>query len=196
GPESARCTESISTPAISSASSIAFLIDSTADSRLTTTPRRMPRDSATPSPTTSRPSPSRISATTAVTLDVPTSRPTRYRSLRATLPPGPNPNRHSKMTSRSLHSRARLPFRVAAAVGTCGLRRLGRPHVNPIVKSQIDVVDVRHARAQGRRQFQIRFEPRDEPVVADVNHRLIAVQDHARVVLIGNVDLRQTFRQT
>ena len=55
GPDSARCTESISTPAISSASSIAFLIESTAASRLTTTPRRMPRDSATPSPTMSRP---------------------------------------------------------------------------------------------------------------------------------------------
>ena len=46
GPDSARWTESISTPAISSASSIAFLIESTAASRLTTTPRRMPRDSA------------------------------------------------------------------------------------------------------------------------------------------------------
>ena len=55
GPDSARCTESISTPAISSASSIAFLIDSTAASRLTTTPRLMPRDSATPRPTMSRP---------------------------------------------------------------------------------------------------------------------------------------------
>ena len=53
GPDSARCTESISTPAISSASSIAFLIESTAASRLTTTPRRMPRDSATPMPTMS-----------------------------------------------------------------------------------------------------------------------------------------------
>ena len=84
GPESARWTESISTPAMSSASSIAFLIDSTAASRLTTTPRRMPRDSATPSPTISSRPPSSISPTTAVTFDVPTSRPTRYRSLRAT----------------------------------------------------------------------------------------------------------------
>ena len=87
GPDSARCTESISTPAISSASSIAFLIESTAASRFTTTPRRMPRDSATPSPTMSSPSPSSISPTTAVTFDVPTSSPTRYRSFRATLPP-------------------------------------------------------------------------------------------------------------
>ena len=53
GPAIDRCTASISTPAISSASSIAFLIDSTAASRLTITPRRMPRDSATPMPTMS-----------------------------------------------------------------------------------------------------------------------------------------------
>ena len=84
GPDSARCTESISTPAISSASSIAFLIESTAASRFTTTPRRMPRDSATPRPTMSSPSPSSISPTTAVTFEVPTSSPTRYRSFRAT----------------------------------------------------------------------------------------------------------------
>ena len=83
GPDSARCTESISTPAISSASSTAFLIESTAASRLTTTPRRMPRDSATPMPTMSSDSPLMISPTTAVTFEVPTSSPTRYRSFRA-----------------------------------------------------------------------------------------------------------------
>ena len=55
GPESARWTVSISMPAVSSASSIAFLIDSTAASRLTTAPRRMPCDSATPRPMISRP---------------------------------------------------------------------------------------------------------------------------------------------
>ena len=54
GPDSARCTVSISTPAISSASSTAFLIESTAASRLTTTPRLMPRDSAMPMPTMSK----------------------------------------------------------------------------------------------------------------------------------------------
>src|SRR5437773_1327630 len=77
GPERARWTESISTPAINSASSTAFLIDSTAASTLTTRPRRMPRDSATPRPTTSRRSPSTTSPTTAVTFEVPTSSPTR-----------------------------------------------------------------------------------------------------------------------
>ena len=49
-PDSPRCTASISMPAVSSASSSAFLIDSTAASRLTTTPRRMPRESAQPDP--------------------------------------------------------------------------------------------------------------------------------------------------
>src|SRR5215208_1213825 len=87
GPESARYTESISMPAISSASSIAFLIESTAASRLTTTPRLMPRDSATPMPTTCRLLSSMPSQTTQTTVDVPTSSPTMYRSLRATLSP-------------------------------------------------------------------------------------------------------------
>src|SRR5687767_4065419 len=66
---------------------MAFLIESTAASRLTTTPRLMPRDSATPMPTTSRVPSSRQSPTTAHTVDVPTSSPTRYRSLRFTNPP-------------------------------------------------------------------------------------------------------------
>ena len=77
GPAIDRWTASISTPAISSASSTAFLIESTAASRLTITPRRMPRDSATPMPTTSRPPSSTISPTMAQTFDVPTSSPTR-----------------------------------------------------------------------------------------------------------------------
>src|SRR4029453_14633110 len=89
---------------------MAFLIDSTAASRLTTTPRRIPRDSETPSPTTSRPSPSRISATPAVTFDVPTSRPTRYRSLRATLPPG-----H--------HVRAASPLHEPGVSNQCAVQR-------------------------------------------------------------------------
>ena len=83
-PDSPRWTESISTPAVSSASSIAFLIDSTAASRLTTTPRRMPCESARPMPMMSRPPSSVISPTMAAIFDVPTSSPTRYRSLRAT----------------------------------------------------------------------------------------------------------------
>src|SRR5215510_13815022 len=87
GPDSPRCTVPISMPAISSASSIAFLIESTAASRLTTTPRLMPRDSATPMPTTCRLLSSMPSQTTQTTVDVPTSSPTMYRSLRATLSP-------------------------------------------------------------------------------------------------------------
>ena len=75
---------SISTPAVSSASSIAFLIDSTAASTLMTTPRRMPFESARPMPMMSSPPSSVISPTIAVIFDVPTSSPTRYRSFRAT----------------------------------------------------------------------------------------------------------------
>ncbi len=86
-PDSPKCTESISTPATCSASSMAFLTDSTAASRFTTTPRRIPCASATPIPIMSSPPSSIISPTMAVIFDVPTSRPTRYRSLRATHPP-------------------------------------------------------------------------------------------------------------
>src|SRR5579864_5763410 len=163
GPDSARCTESISTPAISSASSIAFLIDSTAASRLTTTPRLMPRDSATPRPTMSSPW-SSISPTTAVTFDVPTSSPTRYRSFRPTLPPAfplfLHPGRHAR-----------------------------RPHVDAIVEPQIDVVDVCDPLPQRRREIQIRLEPREELVVPEVDDRRIAAQNHRRVPLVAHVDL-------
>ncbi len=82
-PDSARCTLSISTPAVSSASSSARLIASAAESTLLTTPRRMPFDSARPMPMMSRPPSSMTSPTITATLAVPTSSPTRYRSLRA-----------------------------------------------------------------------------------------------------------------
>ena len=86
-PESPRCTESISTPAVSSAASIACFTDPTAASRFTTTPRFIPCASTTPMPMMSSSPSSMISPTIAVIFDVPTSRPTRYRSLRATYPP-------------------------------------------------------------------------------------------------------------
>src|SRR5262245_22458376 len=162
GPDSPRCTESISTPAISSASSIAFLIESTAASRLTTTPRRMPRDSATPSPTTSRPRPSMISPTTAVTFDVPTSSPTRYRSFRAT----------------------RVPLLLLPGF-------VRGPDVNPILEPQIDVVDRFDTLAQRRRQLEVRLQARQELVLAELNHHRVAAQDHLRVVRVADVNLRE-----
>src|SRR5437660_350572 len=117
---------------------MARLMESTAASRFTTTPRRIPRDSATPNPTMSSPSAASISPTTAVTLDVPTSSPTRYRSLRATLPP--------RCTRRFLVLRH------------TGRRRPGGPHVNAIVKPQVDVIDFRHPFPQRGRQLQVRLE--------------------------------------
>ena len=86
-PDSARYTLSISMPAVSSASSMAFLMASAAESTLLTTPRRMPFDSARPIPMMSRLPSSMTSPTMAATFDVPTSSPTRYRSLRAMLTP-------------------------------------------------------------------------------------------------------------
>src|SRR5690349_182792 len=76
----------------------------------------MPRDSATPSPTMSRPPLSRTSPTTAVTFEVPTSRPTKYRSFRATLPPVEGFPRllvdaARRLTPPRFHSAPRLPSR-------------------------------------------------------------------------------------
>src|SRR4249919_2730095 len=128
---------------MSSASSMAFLMESTAASRFTTTPRRMPRDSATPMPTMSRPFPSRISPTTADTFEVPTSSPTRYRSFRANSTPPRQTRRPAQPSYFCLLTSAflLLPsyFRL--------LTSLGRPHVDAIVEPQIHVVDVSHALA-------------------------------------------------
>src|SRR5262249_26081348 len=174
GPESARWTESISTPAISSASSIAFLIESTAASRLTTTPRLMPRDSAVPMPTMSRPAPSSISPTTAVTFEVPTSSPTRYRSFRATQPP---------LALAPLAQQLFLPRGQAR-----------RPHVDAVVEPQVDVVDLGDPLAERRRQIQVRLQALQELVLAEQDHRRVAGQDHRGVVQIAHVDLRQPLR--
>src|SRR5579885_2618408 len=77
-------TELICTAAISSASSTAFLMDSTVLSMLTTTPLRRPRDGLDPTPTMSTPPSSVTWATTATTLVVPMSSPTTIWSRLAT----------------------------------------------------------------------------------------------------------------
>src|SRR6188508_1354851 len=142
GPLIASCTEPTSTPAINSASSIDFLIDSTAASRLTTTPRFKPFESVTPIPITSTPPSSSNSPTTVQTLAVPISRPTTYRSCRATIPPS--------LTASLL----------------C-LRRLRRAHVQPFIEPQVHGVDRRQPLVQGRRQIQELLQPRHEIGVAE-----------------------------
>src|SRR5205823_1858015 len=200
-----RCTESTSTPAISSASSIAFLIESTAASRFTTTPRRIPRDSATPRPTMSRPSPSSTSPPAAVTFDVPTSSPTRYLSFRATSPPAA-----VVCVPRRSAAPARRPALLLSAVGrrlrrTRRTRRLtpskrGRrprgPDVNPVLEPHIDVIDVFHAVAKRRGEIEVRLQTRQKPVLAELNHRRIAVQNYRRVVDVGHVHLRHPMRHS
>src|SRR5262245_40048755 len=181
GPDKPRCTESISTPAMSSASSIAFLIDSTAASRLTTTPRRIPRDSATPRPTTSSPPPSSISPTTAVTFEVPTSSPTRYRSRRATRPPPLS-----------------LPLRARRALGA-GPGRAGapidRPNVHARLEAEVDVIDRRNPFAQRRGELHVELQPPQELLVAHVDHGRIAAQNHRGIVRVAHVDLRDALAE-
>src|SRR6267142_2103619 len=188
GPDSARCTESISMPAISSASSIAFLIESTAASTLTTTPRLMPRDSATPMPTTSSVPSSRLSPTTAVTREVPTSRPTRYRSLRGTLvlrlPAGSERTRPT-LAAGSLRTRPTLRHRPL---------RL-RPDVHTFVEAKIVVVDRGDPFAQRGREVEIRLEALGELLGADAHERGIALQDEDAVARVVDVDLGHAPRE-
>src|SRR5215471_12647040 len=81
-------TEAISTPAISSASPTACLIDSTVESMLTTTPLRSPRHGLTPTPTMSRLPTGDHSAITQHDLVVPTSSPAiTWRALALAIPP-------------------------------------------------------------------------------------------------------------
>src|SRR5262245_36047202 len=119
-------------------------MESTAVARLTTMPRLMPRDSATPIPTISSPPPSTVSPTTAVTFEVPTSSPTRYRSLRATLPPD------RRLLPRDHHPsfhQVRSPPRERRS------RRTHGPHVNPILKPQIHVIDLLNPLTQRLREI-------------------------------------------
>src|SRR6185436_7469190 len=76
---------STATPAISSASSTADLMESTVASRLITTPFRRPLEGQVPNPTMSSPPCSLGSATVTLTLVVPMSRPTMCLLLRPML---------------------------------------------------------------------------------------------------------------
>ena len=149
---------SISTPAVSSASSSAFLMASAAESTLLTTPRRMPFDSARPMPMMSRPPSSITSPTMADTLDVPTSSPTRYRSLRAMTPRGHFPSLRllpstSIPTPRRLTSLApssHLPGLAFPSRPPCRLRRIAaHPSHVALVEPQVDGVDSELLRSVG-----------------------------------------------
>src|SRR6185436_486613 len=143
--------------------SIAFLIDSTAASRFTTTPRLMPRDSATPIPTTSSRPSSCPSATTQQTVEVPTSSPTRYRSFRAT----------SLLSSWLGSARSRPGLGHGVLRGS----RAG-PDVHVLPKPQIDVVDVVHPVAQRVRHIHVGLQPLRELLGAEPDdHRVTVQQD-------------------
>ncbi len=59
---------------------------------------------------------------------------------------------------------------------------------------QIHVVDLGDALAQRRREIEIRLQPREELILAQLKDRLVAVENHGRVVRVGDVDLRQPSR--
>src|SRR5687768_11676003 len=183
GPDSARCTESTSMPAISSASSIAFLIESTAPSRLTTTPRLIPRDSATPIPTMSRLPSSSVSPTMQTTADVPTSSPTTYRSLRAMrlllfLPPEGGSHRRCALVPRC----ALLP-------------RCARLDEHVVAEPQVHRIDPGNVLVQSLREVEIRLHAIGEVVVAGVKLDAVVLQNHHGIVRVRHIHLRDLLRQ-
>ena len=66
-------------------------------------------------------------------------------------------------------SRPASPLPSPAAAASTVARRAGRPHVNAIVEPQVHVVDVGDALAQRRRQLEIRLQPRQELVLAELD---------------------------
>jgi hypothetical protein len=70
-------------------------------------------------------------------------------------------------------------------------RREGGLHINPPVKSRVDVVDVRHLIVKGRGHVDVRLQPLKEPVLADLDHGGVAAQNHGGVVQVADVNLRK-----
>ena len=92
----------------------------------------------------------------------------------------------------------RFPRSAVACVAARARRPPSRPllrctaglHVHPLVEAQIHVVDVRHPLAQRRREIQVRLQPLEEPVLAEVQQRRVVLEQHHRVVRVADVDLR------
>ena len=191
GPQSARYTLSISMPAVSSASTTAFLIESTAASRFTTRPRRIPFDSATPMPTMFRLWPSPGSATIAVVFDVPTSRPTRYRSFRATPPPLPFPVVAEPALLRRAAPARRSACRRPTLTGEAPAWLPGWSPTttrSPNLRSTYSMAGTRLRYVP--REVDVRLQPLDEPLVAQPHARRVLIDDDHRVARVRDVELR------
>ena len=81
---------------------------------------------------------------------------------------------------------------MCASAGDCRCGPLdGGPDVHPRIESEIHVIDVGDALAQGRRQLQIRLNPLEELVIAEMQERRVPVEQHHRIVGIADVHLRQ-----
>ena len=65
-----------------------------------------------------------------------------------------------------------------------------RTDVHSLVEPHIHVVDVRHGLPERRHDFQVGSEPRNEPFGAEMDADRIPVQQHDRVMRIGDVHLR------
>src|SRR5712692_2746867 len=112
-PATPAMTEATSTPAISSASPTACLMDSTVESILTTTPLRRPRDGLTPTPMMSRLPTGDHSAITQQIFVVPTSSPAiTWRPLVLAMSPLPRRGfEHDLVAEAQVDGRHRFPDR-------------------------------------------------------------------------------------
>ena len=68
------------------------------------------------------------------------------------------------------------------------MRRGDRPHIQTILESEIDVIDVLHALAQCRRHIHVRLQPLEKSIVAEVQQSRVTVDENNRVVQIVDVD--------
>ena len=140
---------------------------------------------------------SMISPTTAVTFEVPTSRPDQ---VSFSFAPTQLPSAGPKACATCLLPPSAAAFLAAALHRRCRLlrpSRLAGPHVNAIVEPQIDVIDVGHALAQRARQM------RDTTAGAARNWSSPSwitagspLRMTDRVVRVGHVHLRQALARS
>src|SRR5689334_635947 len=122
----------------------------------------MPRESARPMPMMSSPPSPVISPTIAEIFDVPTSSPTRYRSLRAT--------RSSVL--QALHRRSGIRPSTSGPL----VRGLDRPDDQLIAKPEIHVIDVlHHPLTQRGGHIHVRLQSFEKPLLAEMQQRRVTL---------------------
>ena len=78
--------------------------------------------------------------------------------------------------------------------GRCrrGCQRAAR---HTFLEPQVDVVDLRHPLPQGGREVQVDLQALQEPFVAHVQERGVAIEQHHGIPHIADIDLRNPARE-